>query len=174
MLLAHATLGLAYAAVLVQARLATLDRSLEEAAADLGAGPFTVFRTVTLPLIAPALAAGWLLAFTLSLDDVVLASFVSGPAGTTLPMLVFSALRVGVTPEVNALGTAVLAVVALARAWLVGDPRAARRGAGAGGRSGGPASWLGRKRRSAPGWNRTRRRESVAAAPAVRLEPPRP
>lgn len=115
-LLAHATLGLAYAAVLVQARLATLDRSLEEAAADLGAGPFTVFRTVTLPLIAPALAAGWLLAFTLSLDDVVLASFVSGPAGTTLPMLVFSALRVGVTPEVNALGVAFLVLAGLAAA----------------------------------------------------------
>lgn len=122
-LLAHATLGLAYAAVLVQARLATLDRGLEEAAADLGAGPFTVFRTVTLPLIAPALAAGWLLAFTLSLDDVVLASFVSGPAGTTLPMLVFSALRVGVTPEVNALGVVFLALAGLAGAagwWALG------------------------------------------------------
>jgi putrescine transport system permease protein len=122
-LLAHATLGLAYAAVLVQARLATLDRNLEEAAADLGAGPFTVFRTVTLPLIAPALAAGWLLAFTLSLDDVVLASFVSGPAGTTLPMLVFSALRVGVTPEVNALGVMFLALAGLAGAlgwWAMG------------------------------------------------------
>ena len=130
-LLAHATLGLAYAAVLVQARLATLDRSLEDAAADLGAGPFTVFRTVTLPLIAPALAAGWLLAFTLSLDDVVLASFVSGPAGTTMPMLVFSALRVGVTPEVNALGTAVLAVVALATGlgwWAVRGRRGAAPG----------------------------------------------
>jgi putrescine transport system permease protein len=112
-LLAHATVGLAYAAVVVQARLAGFDRDLEEAAADLGAGPFTVFRTVTLPLIAPALAAGWLLAFTLSLDDVVVASFVSGPAGTTLPMLVFSALRVGVTPEVNALGAVILAVVGL-------------------------------------------------------------
>lgn len=128
-LLAHATLGLAYVAVLVQARLATLDLGLEEAAADLGAGPFTVFRTVTLPLIAPALAAGWLLAFTLSLDDVVVASFVSGPAGTTLPMLVFSALRVGVTPEVNALGAVVLAVAALAAGlgwWALG-----RRGGGA-------------------------------------------
>jgi len=126
-LLAHATLGLAYAAVLVQARLATLDRSLEGAAADLGAGPFTVFRTVTLPLIAPALAAGWLLAFTLSLDDVALASFVSGPAGTTLPMLVFSALRVGVTPEINAIGVLFLLGAALAAAaawWAVG-----RRGA---------------------------------------------
>ena len=110
-LLAHATVGLAYVAVVVQARLAGFDRSLEEAAADLGAGPFTVFRTVTLPLIAPSLAAGWLLAFTLSLDDVVVASFVSGPAGTTLPMLVFSMLRVGVTPEVNALGAVILAVV---------------------------------------------------------------
>jgi len=109
-LLAHATVGLAYVAVVVQARLAGLDRSLEEAAADLGAGPFTVFRTITLPLIAPALAAGWLLAFTLSLDDVVVASFVSGPAGTTLPMLVFSALKVGLTPEVNALAAVILAV----------------------------------------------------------------
>ncbi len=112
-LLAHATVGMAYVAVVVQARLAGFDRSLEEAAADLGASPFTVFRTVTLPLIAPALAAGWLLAFTLSLDDVVVASFVSGPAGTTLPMLVFSALRMGVTPEVNALAAVILAVVGL-------------------------------------------------------------
>ncbi|MFC7476656.1 ABC transporter permease [Dankookia sp. GCM10030260] len=109
-LLAHATLGLAYVAVVVQARLAGLDPALEEAAADLGAAPFTVFRTVTLPLIAPALVAGWLLAFTLSLDDVVVASFVSGPAGTTLPMLVFSQLRVGLTPEINALAAVILAV----------------------------------------------------------------
>ncbi len=83
-LLAHATLGAAFVAVVVQARLAETDRSLEEAAMDLGATPFTAFRTITLPLIAPALGAGWLLAFTLSLDDVVIASFVSGPAGTTL------------------------------------------------------------------------------------------
>ncbi|MDN3568222.1 ABC transporter permease subunit [Paeniroseomonas aquatica] len=113
-LLAHATVGLAYVAVVVQSRLAGLDRGLEEAAADLGAGPFTVFRTITLPLIAPSLAAGWLLAFTLSLDDVVVASFVSGPAGTTLPMLVFSALKVGLTPEVNALATLILAAAGLA------------------------------------------------------------
>jgi putrescine transport system permease protein len=113
-LLAHASIGMAYVAVVVQARLAGFDRSLEEAAADLGAGPFTVFRTVTLPLIAPSLAAGWLLAFTLSLDDVVVASFVSGPAGTTLPMLVFSALRMGMTPEINALGAVILAVAGLA------------------------------------------------------------
>ncbi|NOG72512.1 ABC transporter permease subunit [Roseicella sp. DB1501] len=112
-LLAHATLGLAYVAVVVQARLAGLDPALEEAAADLGAGPFAVFRTVTLPLIAPALAAGWLLAFTLSLDDVVVASFVSGPAGTTLPMLVFSQLRMGLTPEINALAAMVLGLAAL-------------------------------------------------------------
>ena len=112
-LLAHATIGLAYVAVVVQARLAALDPALEEAAADLGAGPFTTFRTVTLPLIAPSLAAGWLLAFTLSLDDVVVASFVSGPAGTTLPMLVFSALKIGLTPEVNALAALFLALAAL-------------------------------------------------------------
>ncbi|MFZ4407920.1 MAG: ABC transporter permease subunit [Paracraurococcus sp.] len=113
-LLAHATLGLAYVAVVVQARLAGMDPALEEAAADLGAAPLTVFRTVTLPLIAPALVAGWLLAFTLSLDDVVVASFVSGPAGTTLPMLVFSQLRVGLTPEINALAAVVLGVAGLA------------------------------------------------------------
>ena len=113
-LLAHATLGAAYAAVVVQSRLVQLDRGLEEVAADLGAGSFTIFRTITLPLIAPALAAAWLLAFTLSLDDVVVASFVSGPAGTTLPMLLFSRLRLGLTPEVNALGAVILAVAGLA------------------------------------------------------------
>jgi putrescine transport system permease protein len=112
-LLAHATLGAAYVAVVVQARLAEADRSLEEAALDLGATPFTAFRTVTLPLMAPSLAAGWLLAFTLSLDDVVLASFVSGPAGTTLPMVLFSKLKLGLTPEVNALGAVILAMAAV-------------------------------------------------------------
>lgn len=101
--LAHAALGMAYVAVLVQARLAGLDPVLEEAAADLGARPAVVFRTITLPLIAPSLAAGWLLAFTLSLDDVVLASFVSGPGATTLPVYLFSQLRLGMTPEANAL-----------------------------------------------------------------------
>ncbi len=133
-LLAHATVGLAYVAVVVQARLAGLDRGLEEAAADLGAGPFTVFRTITLPLIAPSLAAGWLLAFTLSLDDVVIASFVSGPAGTTLPMLVFSALRMGLTPEVNALATLLLAAAALATgaAGLIFARISSRRTNGAG------------------------------------------
>ncbi|MBW6400902.1 ABC transporter permease subunit [Roseomonas sp. HJA6] len=110
-LLAHATLGAAFVAVVVQARLAETDRSLEEAAMDLGATPATAFRTITLPLIAPALAAGWLLAFTLSLDDVVIASFVSGPAGTTLPMAVFAMLRRGLTPEVNALGAVIVLAV---------------------------------------------------------------
>ncbi|MFC7552611.1 ABC transporter permease [Pseudoroseomonas wenyumeiae] len=114
-LLAHATTGLAYVAVVVQARLAGMDASLEDAARDLGATPWVAFRTITLPLILPSLLAGWLLAFTLSLDDVVVASFVSGPAGTTLPMVVFSMLRLGLTPEVNA-----LAVVILALALLVG------------------------------------------------------
>ena len=124
-LLAHATLGAAFVAVVVQARLADTDRSLEEAAMDLGAGPLTAFRTVTLPLIAPALAAGWLLAFTLSLDDVVIASFVSGPAGTTLPMALFSMLRLGLTPEVNALGAVVVIGVGLllAAAALLLRPR---------------------------------------------------
>lgn len=108
--LAHSALGMAYVAVLVQARLAALDPALEEVAADLGASPFVVFRTVTLPLIAPSLAAGWLLAFTLSLDDVVLASFVSGPGATTLPVYLFSQLRLGMTPEANALAVLLLAL----------------------------------------------------------------
>jgi len=106
--LAHASLGMAYVAVLVQARLAGLDPALEEAAADLGARPSVVFATITLPLIAPSLAAGWLLAFTLSLDDVVLASFVSGPGATTLPVYLFSQLRLGMTPEANALAVVLL------------------------------------------------------------------
>ena len=113
-LLAHATTGAAYAAVVIQARLAGLDRVLEEAARDLGATPLAAFRTVTLPLMAPSLVAGWLLAFTLSLDDVVVASFVSGPAGTTLPMVVFSMLRLGLTPQVNALAVVILLVAAAA------------------------------------------------------------
>jgi putrescine transport system permease protein len=115
----HATLGAAYVAVVVQARLAELDASLEEAAADLGAPPWTVFRTITLPLAAPAVLAGWLLAFTLSLDDLVIASFVSGPGGSTLPMVVFSAVRLGLTPELYALATLLVGAVAavLVLAW---------------------------------------------------------
>jgi putrescine transport system permease protein len=119
--LAHSSLGMAYVAVLVQARLAALDPRLEEAAADLGADGFTVFRTITLPLILPTLAAGWGLAFTLSLDDVVLASFVSGPGATTLPVYLFSQLRLGLTPEANALAVVLLGLafagLALFAAW---------------------------------------------------------
>lgn len=113
-LLAHATTGSAYAAVVIQARLAGMDQRLEDAARDLGATPWVAFRTVTLPLMAPSLLAGWLLAFTLSLDDVVVASFVSGPAGTTLPMVVFSMLRLGLTPEINALAVVILLLAGLA------------------------------------------------------------
>jgi putrescine transport system permease protein len=129
-IIAHATLGLAYVAVIVEARLAAFDRSLEEAALDLGAPPWKVFLVITLPLIAPALLAGWLLAFTLSLDDLVIASFTSGPAATTLPMVIFSSVRLGVSPQINALATlflaAVAALVALA-GWLVAEPRRAAR-----------------------------------------------
>lgn len=108
---AHITFATAYVAVVVQARLSQMDRSLEEAALDLGARPHTVFLTVTLPLIAPSLIAGWLLAFTLSLDDLVIASFVSGPGSSTLPMVVFSSVRLGLSPEINALATILLATV---------------------------------------------------------------
>lgn len=126
-LLAHATLGMAYVAVVVQARLAGQGRAMEEAAAILGAPPLIAFLTVTLPLMAPALVAGWLLAFTLSLDDVVVASFVSGPAGTTLPIYLFSRIRVGLTPEINALGVVILVVAGVAlglAAWLLRPRRA--------------------------------------------------
>jgi putrescine transport system permease protein len=109
----HTTLGLCFVAVVVQARLSTFDRSLEEAAMDLGATPAATFRSVTLPLIAPAMAAGFLLAFTLSLDDFVLASFTSGPGSTTLPMRIYSQVRLGVTPEINAISTLMLGAVGL-------------------------------------------------------------
>jgi putrescine transport system permease protein len=109
--LAHITFASAYVAVVVQSRLTDFDESLEEAAMDLGARPWTVFATITLPLIAPALASGWLLAFTLSLDDLVIASFTSGPGATTLPMVVFSAMRLGLTPELFALATIIIAIV---------------------------------------------------------------
>jgi putrescine transport system permease protein len=101
----HVTLCLAFVAVVVQARIRELDRSLEEAALDLGAKPLAVFFSITFPLIAPALLSAWLLSFTLSLDDVVVASFLSGPGSTTLPMEVFSRVRLGLKPEVNALAT---------------------------------------------------------------------
>lgn len=112
--IAHATFGAAYVAVVVQSRLADFDTSLEEAAMDLGARPWKVFLVITLPLIAPGIAAGWLLAFTLSLDDLVIASFVSGPGASTLPMVIFSAVRLGLTPDLYALATVLVGVVALA------------------------------------------------------------
>jgi putrescine transport system permease protein len=99
--------------VIVQARLRDMDRTLEEAAMDLGARPATVFLTVTLPTIAPALVAAWLLAFTLSLDDLVIASFVSGPGSSTLPMVVFSKVRLGISPDINALATLMILIVGL-------------------------------------------------------------
>ncbi len=113
-IIAHITLGMAYVSVVVEARLAAFDRSLEEAALDLGARHWKVFAVITLPLIAPALAAGWLLAFTLSLDDLVIASFTTGPSATTLPMVIFSSVRLGVSPQINALATILLLVVAVA------------------------------------------------------------
>jgi putrescine transport system permease protein len=110
--IAHTTFTMAYVAVIVQSRLAGMDGSLEEAAMDLGARPAKVFFVITLPLIAPAIVAGWLLAFTLSLDDVVVASFVSGPGSTTLPMTILSSVRFGVSPQINALATIIVLVVA--------------------------------------------------------------
>jgi putrescine transport system permease protein len=112
-IIAHASFGIAFVAVIVQSRLAGFDRSLEEAAQDLGAPPWKVLGVVTLPLIAPALATGWLLAFTLSLDDLVIASFVTGPSATTLPMAIYSSVRLGVSPQINALATLFILAVAL-------------------------------------------------------------
>lgn len=109
----HVTLCIAYVAVVVQPRIRDLNRSYEEAALDLGATPLKVFFVVTLPLIAPALLAAWLLAFTLSLDDVVIASFLSGPGYTTLPLEVFSRVRLGLKPEINALATLFILIVGL-------------------------------------------------------------
>jgi putrescine transport system permease protein len=120
--IAHVTFSIAFVAVVVRARLTELDPRLEEAAADLGAPPHRVFLSITLPLLAPAVVSGWLLAFTLSLDDLVIASFVSGPGSSTLPLVVFSSVRLGLSPEVNALATILIAVVTLAvgaAAWLM-------------------------------------------------------
>lgn len=124
LVIAHATLGLGFVTVIVRARLAGVDRALEEAARDLGAGPLTTFLKVTLPLIFPAVAAGFLLAMTLSLDDLVLASFTTGPGSTTLPMRIYSDVRLGVKPEINAVSTILivavwtsLAVAALVDRW---------------------------------------------------------
>ena len=126
--IAHITFSLAYVAVVIQAQLASADRSVEEAAQDLGARPAKVFCVITLPIISPALVSGWLLAFTLSLDDLIIASFVSGPGSSTLPMVVFSKVRLGVSPEINALATLFVLVVGAgitAAALITG--RAARR-----------------------------------------------
>ena len=111
--IAHASFTMATVALIVRARLAGMDREIEDAASDLGAGPFTVFFRITLPMMAPALAAGWLLAFVLSLDDVVIASFVAGPQSTTLPMVIYSSIRLGVSPKINALAALLVAATAL-------------------------------------------------------------
>mgnify|MGYP002884503104 FL=1 len=109
--LAHTTFSMCYVSVVVSSRLTSFDRSLEEAALDLGCSPFEAFRLVTLPIIAPAVISGWLLAFTLSLDDLVIASFTTGPSATTLPIKIFSAVRLGVSPQINALSTILIGIV---------------------------------------------------------------
>ena len=120
--LAHITFCMAYVTVVVQSRLAGFDESLEEAAMDLGARPMTVFGRITLPLILPAIASGWLLAFTLSWDDLVITQFVAGPGSSTLPMVIFSKVRFGVTPDINALATIMVLIVAtgiaLSTVWM--------------------------------------------------------
>jgi putrescine transport system permease protein len=123
--IAHITFSLSFVTVVVRSRLAQMDMSLEEAAMDLGARPVKVFLVITLPLIAPALLAGWLLAFTLSIDDLVVSSFVTGPGATTLPIVIFSKVRLGVSPEINALGSIFVAVVGVVIA--VGNRLQARR-----------------------------------------------
>ena len=111
--IAHMTLTVAYVTVIVQSRLSTLDDSLEEAAMDLGARPSKIFFLITLPIIAPALISGWLLSFTISLDDLVIASFVAGPGSSTLPMVIFSKVRMGVSPDINALATIIVLLVTI-------------------------------------------------------------
>ncbi len=120
--IAHITFSMAYVAVIIQSRLAGMAQDLEEAAQDLGAKPFRVLTDITLPLMAPGMLAGWLLAFTLSLDDLVIASFVSGPGAVTLPMLIYSRIRLGLRPDINALATIIILVVAigvLVAAWIM-------------------------------------------------------
>lgn len=111
--IAHITFCMAYVAIIVQSRLMDSDMSLEEAAYDLGAKPFRVLFDITLPLLTPGMMAGWLLAFTLSLDDLIIASFVSGPGSTTLPMLIYSRIRLGLKPDINALATVMIGIVAI-------------------------------------------------------------
>ena len=129
--IAHVTFCMAFVTIVISSRLSELDRSLEEAAMDLGANRVKVFFVITLPIILPAILAGWLLAFTLSLDDLVIASVVSGPSSTTLPIKIFSSVRLGVSPKVNALATLLIVSVALASLvgwWILhrGDKRRAR------------------------------------------------
>ena len=111
--LAHTTFSMCFVSVVVSSRLVSFDRSLEEAALDLGCTPWQAFRLVTLPIIAPAVISGWLLAFTLSLDDLVIASFTAGPSATTLPMRIWSSVRLGVSPEINALSTLLIGIVTI-------------------------------------------------------------
>ena len=111
--IAHTTFAMAFVTVIIQSRLSGMDQSLEEAAMDLGGKPLRVLFDITLPLIAPAMIAGWLLAFTLSLDDLVIASFVSGPGASTLPMVIFSKVKLGVTPDINALATLIILFVSV-------------------------------------------------------------
>ncbi len=112
--IAHITFSMAYVVVVVRSRLAAMDETLEEAAMDLGGRPVAVFFDITVPMLLPALVSGWLLAFALSLDDLVISSFVSGPGATTLPMLIFAKVRLGVTPDINAITTIIIALVAVA------------------------------------------------------------
>jgi putrescine transport system permease protein len=123
--IAHTTFAMAYVAIIVQSRLMSMDESLEEAAMDLGGHPLRVMFDITLPLIAPAMVAGWLLAFTLSLDDLVIASFVSGPGSNTLPMYIFSKVKLGVSPDINALATLIILFVSsgVLLAWLLARRR---------------------------------------------------
>jgi putrescine transport system permease protein len=132
-MIAHTTLTMCFVAVVVQSRLVTFDRSLEEAALDLGCPPLRTFFAVTLPLIWPAVASGWMLAFALSLDDLVIASFVAGPGATTLPMRIYSEVRLGVKPEINAVCTILIAFVAagLVVASLLSKRRQAQAALGA-------------------------------------------
>jgi putrescine transport system permease protein len=127
----HATMTLCYATVVIQARLVSFDKALEEAAQDLGCPPIRAFFLVTLPGIAPAVAAAWMLAFTLSLDDLVIASFTSGPGSTTLPMRIYSQVRLEVNPEINAVSTLLIAIVTLGvcvATLIQRRPKAAQRG----------------------------------------------
>lgn len=127
--LAHITFNMAFVAIIVASRLVTFDKTMEEAALDLGCSPASAFKQVTLPIISPAILSAWLLAFTMSLDDLVIASFTSGPGSTTLPMKLYSAVRLGVSPEINALSTLLIGVVVIGvvSATFVDIRRAARR-----------------------------------------------